>query len=191
MKLSKSIILASKSPRRAQLLGEAGFDFVVKTKEVNEDFPDTIPVADVAKYIAKKKATAFTDNISNNEVVITADTIVVCDNIIYGKPKDRQDAINTLKILSNKKHQVITGVCLFSLEKEVVFDSVSHVHLEPLTSAEIKYYVDKFEPYDKAGSYAIQEWIGLCKISKIEGTYSNIVGLPVDLVYKHLIEEFG
>lgn len=191
MKLHKEIILASKSPRRAQLLKEAGFNFIVKTKEVNEDFPDSIPTAEVAKYIAKKKAIAFEDNISNNQVVITADTIVVCDNIIYGKPKDRQDAINTLKILSNKKHQVITGVCLFSLDKEILFDSVSHVHLEALTDTEIKYYVDKFEPYDKAGSYAIQEWIGLCKISKIEGTYSNIVGLPVDLVYKNLIENFS
>jgi len=188
MKINKAIILASKSPRRAQLLGEAGFEFVVKTKEVNEDFPATIPVADVAKYIAKKKANAFTDNISNNEVVITADTIVVCDNIIYGKPKDRQDAIDTLKILSNRKHQVITGVCLFSLEKEVLFDSVSHVHLEPLSDAEIEYYVDKFEPFDKAGAYAIQEWIGLCKISKIEGTYSNIMGLPTEMVYRALGE---
>ena len=190
MKLNKNLILASKSPRRSQLLGEAGFEFQVKTREVNEDFPDDLPTSEVAKYIAKKKAAAFRNEISNNEVVITADTIVVCDNIIYGKPKDRQDAIDTLRVLSNKKHQVITGVCLFSLEKEVLFDSVSHVYFEALSDEEIQYYVDKFEPYDKAGAYAIQEWIGLCKISKIEGTYSNIVGLPVDLVYSNLLAHF-
>ena len=191
MKLKKDIVLASKSPRRAQLLKEAGFNFEIKTKEVNEDFPETIPTHEVAKYIAKKKAIAFKSDLSNNEIVITADTIVVCENTIYGKPTDRQDAINTLKILSGKSHQVITGVCLFSIEKEILFDSVSHVHLETLSDKEIEYYVDKFEPYDKAGAYAIQEWIGLCKISKIEGTYANIVGLPVDLVYKHLIGHFG
>ncbi len=190
MKINKEIILASKSPRRSQLLSEAGFEFEVQTKEVNEDFPADMATSEVAKYIAKKKANAFESNISNNHVVITADTIVVCENVIYGKPKDRLDAINTLQILSNKVHQVITGVCLFSLEKEILFDSVSHVHLTELNDTEIEYYVDKFEPYDKAGSYAIQEWIGLCKISKIEGTYSNIVGLPVDLVYRNLIEHF-
>lgn len=191
MKLNKEIILASKSPRRSQLLSDAGFEFEVRTKEVNEDFPADIPVADVAKYIAKKKALAFEDHISNNQVVITADTVVICDNIIYGKPKDRQDAIDTLRILAGRKHEVITGVCLFSLEKEILFDSVSHVHVAEMTDEEIIYYVDKFEPYDKAGSYAIQEWYGLCKITRIDGSYYNIVGLPVDLVYSNLHAHFG
>lgn len=188
MKFTKTLILASKSPRRSQLLTEAGFEFEIRTKEIKEDYPDDLPSIEVAKFLAKKKAAAFQSTLGVNEVVLTADTVVIHDNKIFGKPIDRAEAIKTIQLLENDKHQVITGVCLLSNEKEVVFDSVSHVHLSSMSSEEIEYYVDKFEPYDKAGSYAIQEWIGLCKISKIEGTQPNIVGLPIDKVYEELMK---
>ena len=126
--------------------------------------------------------------IKEEEIILAADSIVIQDGIIYGKPKDRADAQHILKRLSGNKHQVITGVCLLSAKKELNFSGISNVYFEALSTAEIDYYIDTFQPYDKAGAYAIQEWIGLCKIAKIEGTYTNIMGLPVDLVYKHLLD---
>ena len=187
MKFSKHIILASKSPRRSQLLKEAGIPFTVKAKEVDESFPADLPSGEVAEFIAKKKAAASIDLIGPNDILLTADSIVVLDNEIYEKPKDYDDAIRILTKLSGSVHQVITGVCMLSQNKEVVFSNISHVTIETLSQEEIEYYVKNFEPYDKAGSYAIQEWIGLCKISKIEGTYTNIMGLPVDAVYRELV----
>jgi len=187
MQFSKHIILASKSPRRSQLLKEAGIPFTVKAKEVDESFPEDLASEEVAAFIAKKKAEASLDLIGPNDILLTADSIVLLDDVIYEKPKDYDDAIRILTKLSGSVHQVITGVCMRSLEKEVIFSSVAHVHIEALSAEEIEYYIKNFEPYDKAGSYAIQEWIGLCKISKIEGTYTNIMGLPVDVVYKELV----
>lgn len=187
MKFHKHIILASKSPRRSQLLQEAGIPFTVKAKEVDESFPDDMPSEEVAEFIAKKKATASLDLIGPNDILLTADSIVLLDDVIYEKPKDYDDAVRILTKLSGSVHQVITGVCMLSQNKEVTFSSVSHVHIDSLSQEEIEYYVKNFEPYDKAGSYAIQEWIGLCKISKIEGTYTNIMGLPVDAVYRELV----
>lgn len=187
MNFSKHIILASKSPRRSQLLKEAGIPFTVKAKDVDESFPADLPSEQVAEFIAKKKASASLDLIGPNDILLTADSIVVLDDEIYEKPKDYADAVRILTKLSGSVHQVITGVCMLSQNKEVVFSSISNVHIETLSSQEIEYYVKNFEPYDKAGSYAIQEWIGLCKISKIEGTYTNIMGLPVDRVYQELI----
>ncbi len=187
MKFNKHIILASKSPRRSQLLQEAGIPFTVKAKEVDESFPDDLPSLEVAEFIAKKKAAASLDLIGPNDILLTADSVVLLDDVIYEKPKDYEDAVRILSNLSGSVHQVITGVCMLSQNKEVTFSSISHVHIDPLSQEEIEYYVKNFEPYDKAGSYAIQEWIGLCKISKIEGTYSNIMGLPVDAVYRELV----
>ncbi len=184
---NRKIILASKSPRRSQLLKEAGFNFEVKTKEVEESYPSDLPIEDVAAYLARKKARASKDFIQNGEIILAADSIVVLGDTIYGKPEDDEDAYQTLKRLSGKIHKVITGVCLLSEEKITSFSSVSKVHMMELTDEEIEYYIEKYQPYDKAGSYAIQEWIGLCKISRIEGTYSNIMGLPVDVVYKELM----
>lgn len=174
-----NIILASNSPRRKELLSHIIPHFVQKTKEVDEIYPDDIPKKEVAAYLAKLKADAFTEELKDNDIVITSDTTVVLENVIYGKPKDRNDAIAILKKLSGKQHEVITGVCLKSSKKELVFSCTTKVYFKVLTLQEIEYYIDTFKPYDKAGAYAIQEWIGFVGIEKIEGDYNNIVGLPV------------
>jgi septum formation protein len=184
---NRKILLASKSPRRHQLLREAGFNFEVKTMDIEEIYPEDLPNREVAAYLAELKATAAKHLLKNGEILLTADTIVIQDNIIYGKPKDRADAINILKKLSANMHEVITGVCLMSAEKSHTFSTISKVYFEPISDEEIAYYLDNYQPYDKAGAYAIQEWIGHCKISKIEGTYSNIMGLPMETVYKKLM----
>lgn len=184
--LKRPIILASKSPRRKQLLSEAGFNFVVKTKDVEEDYPDDIPAGQLAEYLANKKAMACAEFIQNEEVLIAADSIVVLNDVIYEKPKDRTDAVRILTELSGNAHDVITGVCLLTKDKKINFSAISRVFLDPLSADEINYYVDNFKPYDKAGAYAIQEWVGHCKIEKIEGTYTNIMGLPVARIYKYL-----
>ncbi len=186
--LNRPIILASKSPRRKHLLTEAGFvNFKVKTKEVEESYPSDMPPHEVAQYLAEKKALACIDFLTKEEeVLIAADSIVILEDEIFEKPVDRKDAIRILSALSDKKHQVITGICLLSQSKKVSFSGVSDVYLHPLSMEEIKYYIDHYQPYDKAGAYAIQEWIGHCKIEKIEGTHPNIMGLPVALIYRHL-----
>ena len=187
--LQRNIILASKSPRRSQLLKAAGFSFTVKAKEVVEIYPDDLPPREVAEYLAKLKANASREFLVDDAILLTADSIVLLDNIIFGKPKDAADAFRIIKKLSGKMHEVITGVCLLSKDKEVSFSAISKVYFDTLTDEEIHYYVDNFKPFDKAGAYAIQEWIGLCKISKIEGAYSNIMGLPVERVYRE-VEQF-
>jgi septum formation protein len=188
--LNKKIILASKSPRRSQLLGQAGFNFEVKAKEVDEDYPADMPADDVAPYLAEKKAMACLDFLqSSDEILLSADSVVILDEKIYGKPVDYQDAVQILTELSGRVHKVITGVCLLSKHKKKVFSDVSLVHFQPLSQAEIHYYIEHCKPYDKAGAYAIQEWIGLCKISRIEGTYTNIMGLPMEAVFREL-EQF-
>ena len=184
--LQHKIILASKSPRRSDLLREAGFNFEVKSKSVNEDYPADLPVEEVAAFIAQKKAHASIELIQKDEILLTADSIVVLGNTIFGKPKDKEDAFNILRQLSGKSHRVITGVCLKSIDKEQLFSGISTVFFDDLTNAEINYYIDHYQPFDKAGAYGIQEWIGHCKINKIEGSYNNIVGLPVQLVYEAL-----
>lgn len=186
MKQKHRLILASKSPRRSQLLTEAGFKFEVKTKEVEENYPKELSPKQVPLFLAEKKAMASKEFLRKDSILLAADSIVTRKKKIYGKPKNEKDAIRILKKLSGSAHKVITGVCLLSKKKKVSFIGISKVYLEPLSDQEIHYYVKKYKPYDKAGAYAIQEWIGLCKISKIEGTYANIVGLPVDLVYKYL-----
>ena len=180
----KKLILASKSPRRSQLLSEAGISFEIRTREVEETYPDDLPVDEVPIFLAEKKARALEDTLQADEVILAADCVVIFEDTIFGKPKDRDEAISILQLLSGKTHRVISGVCLLSHDKIKAFAGISIVHFHPLTLEEIEYYVDKFQPYDKAGAYAIQEWIGLCKVAGIEGTYSNIVGLPVDLVYR-------
>ncbi len=186
MNQTRPLILASKSPRRSQLLSQAGFQFTIQTKEVEENYPEDLKPWQIPLYLAEKKAVAAKKFIKDKEVIIAADTIVTRGKYIYGKPKDYEDAIRILKYLSGKYHEVITGVCLYAKKKRLGFTSKSRVFMEPLSEAEMNFYVQKYQPYDKAGAYAIQEWIGLCKISKIEGTYANIMGLPIDLVYKHL-----
>jgi septum formation protein len=187
VQLNKKIILASRSPRRAQLLREAGFSFEVWKVENNEEYHGNLPAVAVAKFLAEQKAKQF-DIIQPHEIVITADTIVVINDIILGKPDDRAGAISMLSSLSGKMHHVITGVCLKGRDKIHSFDDTTRVYFKRLTDDEIGYYVDHFKPYDKAGAYGIQEWIGMIGISRIEGSYFNVVGLPVHKVYDSLLK---
>ncbi|MEL7121354.1 MAG: Maf family nucleotide pyrophosphatase [Bacteroidota bacterium] len=188
IQLKQPLILASKSPRRQHLLKEANIPFIVKTKSIDETFPSELDLAEVAAYIAKDKAEAASIFLEDeNDILLTADSVVATGNHFLAKPEGAEDAKRMLRILSGRMHYVYTGVCIKSKAKEEVFTGTSKVYMNELTEAEIDFYIDQFQPYDKAGSYAIQEWIGLCKISKIEGTYANIMGLPVDLVYQCLL----
>jgi len=180
------IILASSSPRRQYLMREAGFDFIVKKPDVEEDFPAHIAVNEVAAFLAKKKAMFFKDKIQN-EVVVTADTTVVLGDLLLNKPGDRNEAIEMLQTLSGKTHIVITGVCILSKEKEIIFDDRTEVTFVTLTRNEIEFYIDNYKPYDKAGAYGAQDWFGMIAIEKIKGSYFNVMGLPIHRVYQHLV----
>jgi len=180
------IILASRSPRRQQLLRDLGLKFDVVIREYIETYPEGLNGEEIARYVARQKAVSFRNEISDNEIVIAADTIVWCNNMVLGKPVDLKDAIFILKEISGKTHEVITGVTIFSLSKELTFSDSTKVTFEALTEEEICYYVDEFKPYDKAGAYGIQEWIGLIACSHIDGSYFNVVGLPVQKLYKEL-----
>lgn len=185
--MKRKLILASQSPRRSFLLKQAGFEFDVRAVNIDEeDYPADLPVHEVAAYLAHQKALAARQFIQHDEIIIASDSVVILNNRIFGKPTDYHDAIRILRALSGQMHLVVTGVCLLSKEKEEVFSDVAKVYFDELSDEEIDYYIKHYEPYDKAGAYAIQEWIGLCKIAKIEGTYPNIMGLPVNLVYKKL-----
>jgi septum formation protein len=186
---SKVIVLASKSPRRAQLLRDAGFNFRIHQMDVNEDFSRDMPVAEVAAYLADKKATAADLGIINeNEILLTADSVVVINNQILNKPGSKEDAYEMLQLLSDQTHIVYTGVCLRNMDKKVVFSNQTNVTFGTLSDHEIHFYIDQFNPMDKAGSYGIQEWIGFCKIRKIEGEYANVMGLPVYAIYEELLK---
>lgn len=186
LQLPYRIILASKSPRRQELLSHIIKEFDIKTKDTEEVYPSNIKVEDVPEYLALLKAKAFEKELSAKEVVISADTIVTLNGNIYGKPTDERDAIKILQELSGKMHQVITGVALFGLHKQITFKSITHVYFKKLSIAEINYYIKTYQPYDKAGAYAIQEWIGMVGIEKIEGDYFNVVGLPINKLYQAL-----
>jgi len=186
LNLKFNIILASNSPRRKELMKMAGFTFEVKSKNVDENHPEGIPQEKIPVHLAQKKAKAFLSEISDNEIVIGADTIVILNGKIYEKPKDRQDAIEMLAALSGQMHEVITGVCILSKQKEVSFTETTKVYFNLFTQGEIEYYVDNYKPFDKAGSYACQEWIGATGIKKFEGDYFNVVGLPINRVYHEL-----
>ena len=184
--MAQKIILASKSPRRHELMKMAGFEFEVKSKNVEEDHPVGLEVELIPEFLAKKKAHAFIEEIDDNTIVIGADTVVILDGKIYEKPNDREHAIDMLMALSGKMHQVITGVCILSKKKEVAFSEMTKVCFNPFSREEVEFYVDMFEPFDKAGSYACQEWIGAIGIRRFEGDYFNVVGLPVNRVYNEL-----
>lgn len=186
--IQRPIVLLSKSPRRRQLLKEAGFDFQVKTKSIDESYPDDLEKLEVAEYIAKKKAAAGQEYINDKNALLCADTIVYLDGKIYEKPVDKADAIRILKELSGKTHTVITGVAIQTKEKAISFSDYSQVSFNAISEAEMDYYLERWAPYDKAGSYGIQEWIGHCKIAKMEGSYTNIMGLPVQRVYEALMQ---
>lgn len=183
-----SLILASKSPRRSYLLEQAGIPFTVRTAEVEEVYPDDLPPLEIAPFLAELKADNARHLLQHEgEVLLTADSVVLIDGQPYGKPADRAEAIATLEKLSGNSHTVVTGCCLLDASRKEVFSGVAEVYLETMTRAEIEWYVDTYRPYDKAGAYAIQEWVGLAKIHRIEGTYPCIMGLPVDMVYARLL----
>ena len=178
-------ILASKSPRRQELLKQMGLDFRVVLKDVDESYPEGLSPAETAVYIAEKKALAFTE-LDKDEIVITADTIVCINEKILGKPEGEKQAFEMLSLLSGRKHEVITGVCIRSRESQQSFSELTEVYFNSLSSAEICYYIENYKPFDKAGAYGIQEWIGLVAVDKIIGSYSNVVGLPTRRLYEGL-----
>ena len=185
-----SLILASGSPRRIAILKDMGFDFTIEKLNVDEAFPENLKGSEIALYISKKKSEAFPkDKILENTIVITADTIVWQDNKILGKPKNRNEAIEMLKLLSGDDHEVFTGVTLRSKNKLHSFFNRSKVSFRPLQQYEIEYYIDNFKPFDKAGSYGVQEWIGYVAIEHIEGSFFNVMGLPTRMLYS-VLENF-
>jgi septum formation protein len=180
------IILASGSPRRQQFLKDLDLDFEIRLKEIEEVYPDDLKGVAITNYLAELKAKAFEGEIKPNEILITSDTIVWLNEKALGKPKDYDDAFQILKSLSNQTHEVITSVCFKTDQKTDTLFDITKVTFGILTDDQIRYYLDKYKPFDKAGAYGIQEWIGLVGISKIEGSYTNVVGLPTNLVYFYL-----
>lgn len=187
----QQIILASQSPRRKQLLEWAEVPFEIIVKETDESYPADLPVTDIAVYIAKNKALAVKAEVTDKQIILAADTIVVLGNEIIGKPKDKADAINILTKLSGNHHKVITGVVILNGDSETSFADVTDVEFHPLTQQQIEFYVDKYQPYDKAGAYAIQEWIGVVGIKAINGDFYNVMGLPVSRVVQTLKQLTG
>jgi septum formation protein len=179
------IILASGSPRRQQFFRDLNLDFEIRLKEVDEIYPKHLQANEVTDYLAQLKASAF--EVTENEIVVTSDTIVWFVEKVVGKPKDYQDAFVILKSLSGNTHQVITSVCLKSASKKKVFHVTTNVTFASLSDEMIAYYLDNYKPFDKAGAYGIQEWIGLVGIEKIEGSYTNVVGLPTQEFYNELL----
>jgi septum formation protein len=183
------IILASKSPRRRELLKELGIKFVQAANDRPEDFPSHLKGKDIALYLAGEKANDFRDKVKDGEIVITADTIVWCNGHVLDKPAGKEDAYKILGEISGNTHEVITAVCLLSRNRQRTFYSSTKVTFTRLTDDEIEFYIDNFKPYDKAGGYGIQEWIGLAACSFMEGSYFNVMGLPVEQLY-HELQKF-
>lgn len=180
------IVLASGSPRRQQFFKDFDLEFEVRLKEVDEIYPDYLKAEEITNFLAELKAKAFDGELAENEVLVTSDTLVWLNGKALGKPKDYDDAFQILKSLSNDTHEVITSVCFTTTEKsETIFD-VTKVTFSELSDDAIRYYLDNYKPFDKAGAYGIQEWIGLVGITKIEGSYTNVVGLPTEKVYNYL-----
>ena len=183
------VILASNSPRRKELLAGLGVDYEVRTlPDVDESYPDTLQGADIPLYIAKEKADAYRNMLQPGELMITADTIVWLDGRVLGKPKDGEDALCMLRDMSGRTHEVFTGVCITTTEWQRSFAAQTEVRFAELSEEEITYYVDKFQPMDKAGAYGVQEWIGFIGVENISGSYYNIMGLPVQRLYKELVK---
>lgn len=185
----KHVILASNSPRRKELLAGLDLDFEVKVlPNIDESYPENLPAMEVSEYISQKKAEAYKGLIRENDVVITADTVIICENEIMGKPHDAEDAQRMLRKLSNKSHQVTTGVCITTLKEQVHFSVTTHVSFKELTDDEINYYIATYKPFDKAGAYGIQEWIGYIGCTGLDGSYYNVMGLPVQRIYRELLK---
>ena len=187
--MMKKIILSSNSPRRKELLAGLDIPFEVKVLSgIDESYPEGVGVEEIPQYIAMEKAAAY--DIAEDEIVITADTVVVLGDAILGKPVDENDAKNMLRALSGNTHRVVTGVCITSADKQRKFSVVSEVTFKVLSDTEIDYYVNRYRPFDKAGAYGIQEWIGYVGVTSLKGSYFNVMGLPVQRIYEELIHEF-
>ena len=181
------IILASNSPRRKELLAGLGMPFEVRVlQDIDESYPDDLPVSEVALYIASKKADAYRTTLADDELVITADTVVIVGDEILGKPVDEADAERMLRLISGRTHQVTTGVCMLTRETERRFAVTTDVTFKPLSDDEIHYYITRYRPFDKAGAYGIQEWIGYIGVTGLHGSYYNVMGLPVQRIYETL-----
>lgn len=181
------LILASNSPRRKELLGGLGLEYEVRTlKGIDESYPEGLDFTDIPLHIARAKANAYKTTMHEDELLITADTIVWAESKVLGKPVDADDARQMLRVLSGKTHQVVTGVCLTGAGRQRAFSTVTDVTFDTLTDSEINYYIEQYRPFDKAGAYGIQEWIGYVGVTSINGSYFNVMGLPVQRLYKEL-----
>ena len=188
MNLNHKILLASQSPRRSQLLRESGFtNVIVRPTDVDESIPPQYKTEKVAQFLAEKKAEFARQWLENDNIIIAADTTVVLNDIIYNKPENIADAQRILRDLSGNMHRVITGVCMISKKRKRVFSDVAKVYFDTLTDEDIDFYIQNYQPFDKAGSYAVQDWIGHCKIRRIEGTFECIMGLPTRRIFKELM----
>ena len=185
------LILASASPRRRQLLEEAGLRFRAATVDFIEVWPADLRGSEIAEFLAEGKAAAWNEDISPGQIIITADTVVWCHDTVLGKPSDTAEAARFLRLLSGCEHEVITGICLVSSDKKVTFSVTTRVTFRELSDEEIIYYIENYKPLDKAGAYGIQEWIGLRGITRIEGSYYNVVGMPVSELYSRLLDFTG
>ena len=187
-KLNKiNIILASGSPRRQQFFKEMDLHYTIRLKEIEEIYPEHLQAEEITNFLAELKASAFENDLKENDVLVTSDTIVWLNGKALGKPKDYDDAFQMLQQLANQTHEVITSVCLKSIDKTDVFHCVTKVTFANLSDEAIRYYLDNYQAFDKAGSYGIQDWIGLVGISKIEGSYTNVVGLPTEMLFQKLM----
>ena len=182
----KNIILASGSPRRQQFFLDLNLKFEIRLKEIKEIYPNHLAAAEIPNFLAELKANAFKDELDDSDILITSDTIVWLDNKALGKPTDYDDAVKMLREMSGKMHEVITSVCFMTKSSSSLISETTKVYFNRLTDEEIEYYVSTFQPYDKAGAYGIQDWIGLVAVAKIEGSYANVMGMPVDKVYNYL-----
>ena len=181
------IILASGSPRRQQFFKDLDLDFEIRLKEIEEIYPENLKAHEITDYLAVLKANAFDGELLDNEILVTSDTIVWYKNKALGKPKDYDDAFQILKMLSNKTHEVITSVCFKTSKSSHVFHEITKVTFSTLSDESIHYYLKNYQPFDKAGAYGIQEWIGFIGVSKIEGSYANVMGMPTDKVFNYLL----
>jgi septum formation protein len=187
-KLNKiNIILASGSPRRQQFFKEMDLHYTIRLKEIEEIYPEHLQAEEITNFLAELKAIAFENELKENDVLVTSDTIVWLNGKALGKPKDYDDAFQMLQQLANQTHEVITSVCLKSIDKTEIFHCLTKVTFANLSDEAIRYYLDNYKPFDKAGSYGIQDWIGLIGISKIEGSYTNVVGLPTEMLFQKLM----
>ena len=184
---SRHIILASSSPRRQELIKGLGLDFEIRIKPVKEEYPDRLRHFEISDYLAQLKSMPFVDELTPNDILITSDTIVWHNESALGKPKDNTDAFEMLKALSGQTHEVITSVCFKSIRAEKTINSITKVTFKPLSDEEIWYYINNFKVLDKAGAYGIQDWIAQVGVTKIEGSYFNVMGFPMDHIYKTLL----